>query len=940
MPQNIIGSYYITNQYTFTCDFQATSTFMQKRNQMFFQLNGGTHKFFITRFGFVFQRQSGALAWEKVLDGIGAQGLYYYEYNSSSNPIHSLIVQYDGVNNQLRIYVDNYLVGSENVSAPAINATWQLVTGDNQPYDDFTGILSNVAFTTTATLPTGILTAPTPQYNTYDYPAGYVLGGDASGCDDVFTQELQCVRPTWFSGSWAGAGVTPLGSAFSMSMMLGWDGTGNNPSQQIIDDTIAFSQIFADYYGYRFMVAANVCEFYQFQADPTYFYNQFIDYVLLNPPVTGIELVTIIAQLPTVMGTSPVDLTTVLYTDPVTVLDDNKFIYDALGTMIFNKLGNIPMTIWEDGEEDGSSIGSVGTPQPARTASRPVKYNYMVSDMLATLTNADFEWYDTYDQRFINNDGRWIDYDYTCSNTGYGQVSMYSRTPAEWYDWNGERRGLNFIINNKWYELNSSTTVLPLNRPFLGFGWGENGDTVFAPETANVFHQMLALSKCVMAGLGSDSARLGFFFENNISQDGRLWWHQPLALSYTQAIRSFYPQFYTGGATLLDGDLYIDQTTETKNSKVFWTGSPNCLLIVRKNGTEYLFIMAYFTLTNYIGQNATYDYTVTVDGFTHDFSARQQGDIIYWDSTNPLVYEQRDFFHQQSHPTYWAANITPPVIITPFGDLDRTLACNDTAGLAAALALFPTAIDTTDPNPTMIENPPVITNNGVCPYTITRSWYFIDLDLNISTTFYQVITIFVPTTPTMALVERNTLTTTPSATGLLITDATGLYANPGNTGGYETPNPSVSDFISYVSTITVPNSSTYLATGTAYPIDLFGIFPTTNESVEQTITSAQLGFGANTIIATGIYKLYTVASTATDDYTYTNYYLFFPRVTQAIAQLRLAGGCDCCNAEDYQAMTNMADLICLQWSYGQQNRALCTLQELINLLGKFGKTDL
>ena len=38
------------------------------------------------------------------------------------------------------------------------------------------GILGNVAFTTTATLPTGILTAPTPQYNTYDYPAGYVLG--------------------------------------------------------------------------------------------------------------------------------------------------------------------------------------------------------------------------------------------------------------------------------------------------------------------------------------------------------------------------------------------------------------------------------------------------------------------------------------------------------------------------------------------------------------------------------------------------------------------------------------------------------------------------------------------------------------------------------------------------------------------------------------------
>ena len=65
-----------------------------------------------------FKDKAVTLTWEKVLDGIGAQGLYYYEYNSSNNPIHSLIVQYDGVNNQLRIYVDNYLVGSENVSAP------------------------------------------------------------------------------------------------------------------------------------------------------------------------------------------------------------------------------------------------------------------------------------------------------------------------------------------------------------------------------------------------------------------------------------------------------------------------------------------------------------------------------------------------------------------------------------------------------------------------------------------------------------------------------------------------------------------------------------------------------------------------------------------------------------------------------------------------------
>ena len=84
--------------------------------------------------------------------------------------------------------------------------------------------------------------------------------------------------------------------------------------------------------------------------------------------------------------------------------------------------------------------------------------------------------------------------------------------------------------------------------------------------------------------------------------------------------------------------------------------------------------------------------------------------------------------------------------------------------------------------------------------------------------------------------------------------------------------------------------------------------------------------------------MYTVASTATDDYTYTNDYLVTTQLSQAIAQLRLAGGCDCCNAEDYQTMTNMLDLACLQFSYNQVNKCICTIQALVSLLAKFGKT--
>ena len=58
MPQNIIGLITLPINIHSLVIFRLHLHFMQKRNQDVFQLNGGTHKFFITRFGFVFQRQS------------------------------------------------------------------------------------------------------------------------------------------------------------------------------------------------------------------------------------------------------------------------------------------------------------------------------------------------------------------------------------------------------------------------------------------------------------------------------------------------------------------------------------------------------------------------------------------------------------------------------------------------------------------------------------------------------------------------------------------------------------------------------------------------------------------------------------------------------------------------------------------------------------------
>ena len=187
----------------------------------------------------------------------------------------------------------------------------------------------------------------------------------------------------------------------------------------------------------------------------------------------------------------------------------------------------------------------------------------------------------------------------------------------------------------------------------------------------------------------------------------------------------------------------------------------------------------------------------------------------------------------------------------------------------------------------------------------------------------------------MAIVLKNDITTNESGTALLLTDTTGAY-NISNTGGYGTPNPATSTFTADSCVITTPATSLQ-PTGSAFTITLYPDFPTTDETLEISIASSQLGQGTGALLATGIYKFERTA-TSTTDYTYTNYYLFFPKVRQAVWQLNLASALDTSTA--VQQMLDMVTLIDLAWSYGETEKATYTLQKLINNLAKYGKTNL
>jgi HYR domain len=91
-----------------------------------------------------------------------------------------------------------------------------------------------------------------------------------------------------------------------------------------------------------------------------------------------------------------------------------------------------------------------------------------------------------------------------------------------------------------------------------------------------------------------------------------------------------------------------------------------------------------------------------------------------------------------------------PTWTTAAGSLNQTLQCSNTAGIAAAQALFPVAIDNCDGNVTNIVKTSGAFVAGSCPQagTYTNTWRVTDDCGNISVVFTQVITIIDTQAPT------------------------------------------------------------------------------------------------------------------------------------------------------------------------------------------------
>jgi hypothetical protein len=92
---------------------------------------------------------------------------------------------------------------------------------------------------------------------------------------------------------------------------------------------------------------------------------------------------------------------------------------------------------------------------------------------------------------------------------------------------------------------------------------------------------------------------------------------------------------------------------------------------------------------------------------------------------------------------------TAPVITTAAGSLDVNLQCSDAAGIAAALAMLPTATDNCTSNPVINLVSDVTTPDGSCAnaYVRVRTWNFTDGCGNTSANFVQTITVIDNTAP-------------------------------------------------------------------------------------------------------------------------------------------------------------------------------------------------
>lgn len=148
----------------------------------------------------------------------------------------------------------------------------------------------------------------------------------------------------------------------------------------------------------------------------------------------------------------------------------------------------------------------------------------------------------------------------------------------------------------------------------------------------------------------------------------------------------------------------------------------------------------------------------------------------------------------------------------------------------------------------------------------------------------------------MALVQSFTVIRTADNTAFLVTETTGAYDAVTNPGGYGAPNPDTGDFDAFTITVTPPDATTLLPTGTEVEIDVYPTFPSDADGTF-TITSLMITGTADEVLPDGVWLFTMTASTSADPpvpYVTPVYVPFYEIAQCCVQNLALANvPCEC-----------------------------------------------
>lgn len=706
----------------------------------------------------VFSTNSNGNQWLVELDGIGTLGYPYYKKQNTWKKITAV---YDYTGSKQRIYCDGYLISQRTVTLDYINEVRNLTIRTGAPYEKFYGQIRNVTYTPSAVvLPT--LTHPTPQYRPNDYPKNYVPGSQNYTLVNTALNQLKSYPDPQFAGTtdWTASSTNLRYVAGSSGSLTAAD----------VTNAVNIQTELSTKYRYTINVA-DLQEYYNaVNVQDVAYNNAMINLAKANSSWTA-QITSSLIQTDNISPYTVIDPPAVQWTTPLSAFNDTREIYEIEATTLAAQLAgrNIERHIENDEVLNRNLNSGTQTQISQKFADR---WTRMLEDLRAVFPGIQSTIYDLHDTTFwsSNSGGQpnnlIADPGFDAANTGMGSISCYPERPNLWNTYqSGNLRGLAFYQRSKYYELAAG---YPLNTPFVKLGSHTKEEINIRPSQGLAFYKLLK----VMGAKYFWAAYFTIAQTGVQNPKGYVW--QLAAPCYVEAVFSnpLYRNIILNG-TLMTGNVYRDWYVHYNNPAAdiplynFKTGDKSIHCVIRRLGTKYLIALGYMPLNNYDdpSMGSTADAVITFSGNTFTLQARRQGSVYYWDSSLGGNPTQIDTWHEDAHFDRWTQTLPPdtiePQVITVAGSLDRTLLCSDTAGITAANALYPTAIDNMDPNPTLILDSNTVTNGGVCPYVRTKTWHFEDNAGNVSLPFTQTITVqldpIVDTDPPLFITPPNSL---------------------------------------------------------------------------------------------------------------------------------------------------------------------------------------